>query len=130
MDNATSEYSFIIRFFDREANSPAMMPSLALFPMSPRQEESHAEPERVEPPVETPKAPATSMFTLQAAEVRRLKEEQAHFDNIFKQVLEPALQYTEVSIRPYILSMHLCCLFRLSSNQRLTQHLQRFHCSL
>ena len=97
--------------------------------MSPRQEESHAEAEGVEPPVETPKAPTTSMSTLQAAEVRRLKEEQAYFDNIFKQVLEPALQYTEVSIPPYILNMHLCCLSRLSSNRQLTQHLQRFHCS-
>lgn len=100
MDNATSEYSFIIRFFDRAADSLAIMPLPALSLMSPRQEESNAEPEGVESPVATARAPATSMSTLQAEEVRKLKEEQAYFDNIFKQVMEPILQYVEVSIRP------------------------------
>jgi len=70
--------------------------------MSPRQEESSTEPERVESPLETARVPSTSMSTLQAAEVRKMKEEQAYFDNIFKQVMEPVLQYTEVSLSPYI----------------------------
>lgn len=54
--------------------------------------------EKVESPVATARAPLTSMSTLQAAEVQKLKEDRAYFDNIFKQVMEPVLQYTEVGI--------------------------------
>jgi len=130
MDNATSEYSFITRFFDREAKSPAIIPLSALPPLSPRQEESDAEPEKVESPFATARAPSTSMSTLQAAEVQKLKEDQAYFDNIFKQVMEPVLQYIEVSVPLYIPTMPLCGTSRLSSNRQLTQHRRRFHCSL
>jgi hypothetical protein len=130
MDNATSEYSFITRFFDREAKSPGVIPLSTLTPVSPRQEESSTEPERVESPVPTARAPSAPMSTLQAAEVRKLKEEQAYFDDIFKQVMEPVLQYTEVHIAPYIPDMHLSAIPRLSSNQQLTQYRRQFHCSL
>ena len=57
------------------------------------------------------------MSTLQEAEVQKRKEEQAYFDTIFKQVMEPVLEYAEVSILLYIPTMHLCALSRLSSNQ-------------
>ncbi len=106
MDNATSEYSFITRFFDREAKSQPTMPLSALSPLSPRQEESNTESEKVESPFATARAPSISMSTLQAAELQRRKEEQAYFDNIFKQVMEPVLEYTEVSILLYIPIMH------------------------
>ena len=129
MDNATSEYSFITRFFDREAKSQAIMPVSALSPLSPRQEESNAESEKVESPFATARAPSVSMATLQATELQKRKEEQAYFDNIFKQVMEPVLEYTEVSILLYTVTMYFCALFRLSSNRQLTQHRRRFHYS-
>jgi hypothetical protein len=129
MDNATSEYSFITRFFDREAKPPAVMPLSVLSPLSPQQEESNTVPERVESPFATARAPSTSMSTLQAAELQKLKEDQAYFDNIYKQVMEPILQYTEVSLPPYIPTMHICGLSRYSSNRQLTQRRQRFHFS-
>lgn len=129
MDNATSEYSFITRFFDREAKSQAIMPLSALSPQSPRQEESNTESEKVESPSATARAPSISMSTLQAAELQKRKEEQAYFDNIFKQVMEPVLEYTEVSTLLCIPIMYFYALFRLSSNRQLTQHRPRFHCS-
>lgn len=130
MDNATLEYSFIIRFFDREAKSPAIMPLSALSPMSPQQEESSTETEKVDSPLATARLAPTSMSTLQAAELRKLKEEQAYFDDIFKQVMEPVLQYTEVSMSPYIPSVYLCSISRLSLNRLLTQLHRQFRCSL
>ena len=117
MDNATSEYSFITRFFDREARSQAIMPLSALSPLSPQQEESNTELAKVESPFATARAPSVSMSTLQEADLQKRKEDQAYFDTIFKQVMEPVLEYAEVSILFYIPIMHLCALYRLSSNQ-------------
>lgn len=117
MDNATSEYFFITRFFDREAGSQAIMPLSVLSPLSPRQEENNTESEKVESPFATARAPSMSMSTLQEAEVQKRKEDQAYFDTIFKQVMEPVLEYAEVTILLYTHIMHLCALFRLSSNQ-------------
>ena len=93
MDNATAEYSFIRQFFNRDEPTPveastSNAPSIDL----------GIEESVPGSPVDMKRrdSDAASVRTMQQSAAKR-KADDAYFDGIWKQVMEPVLQYSDVS---------------------------------
>ena len=110
MDNGTAEYAFIVRFFDPSATavtpiSPLLSPRPSIhgdnvasefggfnFPGRTRSGSVITDPP---PPIATPSRSNTN------------KEQQALLDRSWKQVMDPALEYCQVSYRTDSFSCHM-----------------------
>lgn len=97
MDNATSEYSFIRQFFNRD--DPSHKETSTSDP--PSMDEIGPEESVPGSPVDARRrgSDAASVRTMQQSAAKR-KADDAYFDGIWKQVMEPVLQYADVSHFP------------------------------
>jgi hypothetical protein len=119
MDNATSEYSFITTFFAPPMRfaAPLHPPSLPPTPglLSPPLEESintpgieeGLTPRPTQGDLRTPRPRSNSVFSAAGAQAiaaamaaphALAKEERAALDALWKQILDPVLEYTQVAL--------------------------------
>ncbi|CCA73324.1 related to SAC2 protein [Serendipita indica DSM 11827] len=109
MDNATAELSFIRQFFDREerseAKSAASSSSVIAEDEAPEgtQASSVADHKRQGSAAGHRRTSSTSsMVSVRSAILRRQREEEAYFAGIWKQVMEPILQYTDAFLQSIV----------------------------
>jgi vacuolar protein sorting-associated protein 52 len=94
MDNATAEYSFIRQFFNRDEPLSTVLPATNQFSTGELDLEESVPGSPVE--LKRRQSDTVSVRTTQQSAAKR-KADDAYFDGIWKQVMEPVLQYADVS---------------------------------
>ena len=94
MDNATAEYSFIRQFFNRDEPPSTGSPATNQFSNGELDLEESVPGSPVE--LRRRQSDTSSVRTTQQTTAKR-KADNAYFDGIWKQVMEPVLQYADVS---------------------------------
>ncbi|KAG8810652.1 hypothetical protein FRC17_002845 [Serendipita sp. 399] len=108
LDNASAEYSFVRQFFNREdQNEPSVSRAGSVIGdddhLESVNESSDAEPKPKRPIFAHRRQSSTSSaVSVRSAILRRQREEDAYFAEIWKQVMEPVLQYTETFVQSII----------------------------
>ncbi|KAG8858375.1 hypothetical protein FRB91_009827 [Serendipita sp. 411] len=108
MDNASAEYSFIRQFFNREdQNEPSASRATSVIGdddhLESVNESSDAEPRpRHHTLAHRRQSSTSSVVSVRSAILRKQREEDAYFAEIWKQVMEPVLQYTEAFVQSII----------------------------
>jgi Vps52 / Sac2 family len=93
MDNATAEYSFIRQFFNRDEPPSTGSPAINQSSTGELDLEESIPGSPVE--IRQWQSDTTSVRTAQQTAAKR-KADDAYFDGIWKQVMEPVLQYADV----------------------------------
>jgi hypothetical protein len=100
MDNATAEYSFIRQFFNPSDNRPekSRIEASSTNNLTRIGEGSEDIPDSASVAQRSQSSASVSILTMQKEAAKRKKEEDAIYDEIWKQIMDPVLQYTDVGI--------------------------------